>query len=393
MRLPLLLMLPVIIISVLIDWLIWRFLANSRYKYPWAYIHRGVSIALIGIIACVTVSPVKEVSGGLLAAISWYLYAFLSIYIGKMLYVLMHLLSLIPRLFKHNPWTWLSKTGIVLGVIAFGMMWWGVFNRTILQVTHVTVTVPQLPDGLQGMKIVQISDLHVGSWGNDTTYISNLVDTVNSLHPDLIVFTGDIVNRRSDELLPHASVLARLSAPLGVYSIMGNHDYGDYSEWPDMKAKQANRQMLLDLQKDMGWKMLNNAHDLIYHNGDTLCLIGVENVGDPPFHTYGNIDAAYPNLNDGRFKVLLSHNPAHWHKDIQNNPKINIPLTLSGHTHAMQIELGGVSPAALRYKEWGGLYADSTATHNLYVNIGAGTVGIPARIGANPEITLITLKK
>ena len=139
--------------------------------------------------------------------------------------------------------------------------------------------------------------------------------------------------------------------------------------------------------------MLNNNNEFLHSGAESLALIGVENIGDPPFHVYGNLDEAYPgDLADPAFKILLSHNPAHWENDIRNAPDKNIALTLSGHTHAMQMELFGLSPAALRYRDWGGLYADEDSTHMLYVNIGIGEVGIPARIGATPEVTLFTLK-
>jgi hypothetical protein len=206
------------------------------------------------------------------------------------------------------------------------------------------------------------------------------------------VFTGDIVNRRTDEIYPFVDTFAKLHAPYGVYSILGNHDYGDYSDWQSDEAKQANLQELIDIENGMGWQMLNNATAMIHCGADSIALIGVENVGDPPFHTYGDLDAAYPTLDDGVTKILLSHNPAHWVTDICDAPDKNIALTLSGHTHAMQIAFGRISPAVFRYRTWGGRYDDSGNNNMLYVNIGVGTVGFPARIGATPEITLFTLK-
>lgn len=177
--------------------------------------------------------------------------------------------------------------------------------------------------------------------------------------------------------------------------MLGNHDYGDYMDWPDARAKEENLDLLKALQARMGWKMLNNATDTLRSAaGDSVMLIGVENVGDPPFRTYGDLDAAYPgDLVDPNVKILLSHNPAHWTDDIQDAPDKNIALTLSGHTHAMQIRVLGMSPSRFRYPTWGGLYADSDNAHKLYVNIGLGEVAFPARIGATPEITLITLRR
>jgi predicted MPP superfamily phosphohydrolase len=218
-----------------------------------------------------------------------------------------------------------------------------------------------------------------------------VLDSLRQLSPDLIVFTGDIVNRRTDELHPFVETLSNISAPYGVYSILGNHDYGDYCDWPSDEAKRQNLDELISLENQMGWKMLNNETAFIHLAADSIALIGVENVGDPPFHTYGDLDKAYPTLDDGVTKILLSHNPAHWVDDICDAPDKNIALTLSGHTHAMQMAFGRISPAIFRYKTWGGLYNDND-NHSLYVNIGIGTVGFPARIGATPEITLFTLK-
>jgi hypothetical protein len=240
--------------------------------------------------------------------------------------------------------------------------------------------------------VVHISDLHLGTYGNDTTYISTIVNKVNSLKADVILFTGDIVNRNSNELKPFVSTLSRLKAKDGVYSILGNHDYGDYEDWKSEAEKAANFQALKDMQAEMGWTMLNNQSTAITRGNDSITIIGVENIGDPPFHIYGDMSKAYSDISDKQYKILLTHNPAHWTSDIENQKESNIALTLSGHTHAMQMEFFGISPARFRYRTWGGLYNDNY-NHPLYVNIGIGTVGFPARIGATPEITLITLKQ
>ena len=189
------------------------------------------------------------------------------------------------------------------------------------------------------------------------------------------------------------TALSELQARDGVYAILGNHDYGDYSDWATDDAKEADRRHLRDAIGNMGWRLLLNETEMIRRDGDSIAVIGVENIGDPPFHVYGSLAKAYPDVSDNVSKILLTHNPAHWTDSIADNPDINIPLTLSGHTHAMQMEVGGFSPAVFRYPTWGGLYADKDKKHNLYVNIGIGTVGFPARIGATPEITVITLKK
>ena len=283
---------------------------------------------------------------------------------------------------------------VMWAVVAFVAMWWGaLINRFNIDVKEVDIPTSDLPKGFDGYRIVQISDFHTGTYGNDTTFVAKVVDTINSLDADLVVFTGDIVNSRSSELAPHVKPLSRLKAKDGVFSIMGNHDYGDYADWPSKAAKDSSIQYLKDLQSSMGWRMLNNSSVKIFHGGDSIAVIGVENIGDHPFPIYGSLTKAYPTPEDSVFKVLLSHNPAHWNDSISGNSRINIPLTLSGHTHAMQMEIAGVSPAVWRYSTWGGLYADADSVHRMYVNIGVGTVGFPSRIGANPEITVLKLIK
>ena len=265
-------------------------------------------------------------------------------------------------------------------------------TRNSIKVNEVAVSFPELPLQFNGYRIVQISDMHVGSFGNDTTFVSKVVNTINDLHPDLILFTGDIVNRESDELIPFVNTLSRLNAPDGVISVLGNHDYGDYKKWSSEKAKTDNLSLMRSLQNDMGWTLLDNDYRLIFNSDDSIAVIGVENWGEPPFSRYGDLKKAYPNLNDSVFKILLTHNPSHWLAEV--TPSTNINLSLSGHTHAMQImfDLGKhkFSPAKWKYDQWGGLYDNNG--QKLYVNIGLGEVGIPARFGATPEITLITLK-
>lgn len=314
-------------------------------------------------------------------------------------------------------WAWICNTkekshyfqwfGVVLGLCVGAMMWIGVgYTRHKIMVTREEMVSSRLPSSFDGYKIVQLSDLHVGTWGNDTTFVHNLVDSVNSLSPDLIVFTGDLVNRQSDELKPFMETLSRLKAKDGVYSIFGNHDYGDYLDWESPAQKEDNLIRLKDFQKQMSWIMLNNESVYLHKDQDSILLIGVENWGDPPFTKYGDIVKSVANtpkgksvLNDSTYKVLLTHNPEHWNQEVSE--ETNIDLTLAGHTHAMQgmLKLGDWkwSPAKYRYEQWGGRFNKQNKRGEpteLYVNIGSGSVGMPARfLSAFPEITLITLKK
>lgn len=287
--------------------------------------------------------------------------------------------------------TWVA---VAAGLSLFAAIWYGALvNRFHTDVKRVEVAVKGLPDSFDGYTIAQISDLHTGTYGNDTSFVAKLTERTNALGADVVVFTGDIVNRRSDELKPHMAPLSRMNAPHGIFAILGNHDYGDYYDWPSPEAKAANMEELYREYKQMGWRLLRNETVFLHRGSDSIALIGVENIGDPPFPIYGSLEKAYPAGSDGLTKILLSHNPAHWHNDLaQGRTPNDIDLTLAGHTHAMQIELLGLSPAVFRYPEWGGLYNDGRDRW-LYVNIGAGTVGLPMRIGATPEITLITLKK
>lgn len=392
MRLPLVPILILLLFNLLIDFYLWRRLKQSCSKPFWPKA-QAVTAVIFNIVLIVIICLPKRSGGDAgFDRIMWALYAYMSIYVPKLIFVLFDLVASLPKIWKRKRSKLLTGIGMSLAVITFAAMWWGaLFNRYNIDVRHVDVEIEGLPTSFDGYTIAQISDLHVGSYGNDTTYLSKVVENVNALSPDMIAFTGDIVNRRSSELYPFVNTLKNFHAPDGVYSILGNHDYGDYYTWPSPAEKQANMKELLDMQHKMGWKMLNNASDFVYRGNDSIAIIGVENVGDPPFHTYGDLDAAYPDLEDPNVKILLSHNPAHWDNDIKDSPDKNIALTLSGHTHAMQMSAFGLSPAAFRYPTWGGLYGDDDK-HQLYVNIGIGEVAIPARIGATPEITLITLR-
>lgn len=391
MRLPLLALSIFFVVNLLIDFYILRLLYSEVRNRIWGKMQfwSGLVFAVgLIVMAC---WPLKSTTDGTIRTMMWILYVYISTYIPKYIFVLFDIISRIPLIWDKRPLKAVSITGVVLAVIIFLSFWWGaLINRYNLDVREVDVNIENLPAKFEGFKIVQISDMHLGTYGNDTTFVAKIVDRINSLEPDMIVFTGDIVNRHTGELVPFVRTLSRLTAPYGVYSILGNHDYGDYYEWDSEADKIANNREMEQLQAKMGWHLLKNQHDMIRIDVDSIALIGVENVGDPPFHTYGDLSAAYPDVNDNVVKLMLSHNPAHWHLDIANSNH-NIALTLSGHTHAMQMTILGFSPASMRYDEWGGLYSDASGRHQIYVNIGTGTVGFPARIGATPEITLITL--
>ena len=296
---------------------------------------------------------------------------------------------LVHTLLKRCPTRPFTLVGIVLALYSFGCIAYGsFFGITRFEVKEVEYSSPRLPDGFDGYRIVQLSDIHIGSWQGRQKSIQKLVDMANGQKADLIVFTGDLVNQQSHELDAFAPILSQLHAPDGVYSILGNHDYGTYYRWKSPKEESANLDYLLRQEGAMGWTMLNNDHAIVRHNGDSIALIGVENDGEPPFSQFADLPKAIRGT-DGMFKILLSHNPTHWRREVL--PRSDIDLMLAGHTHAMQGIFFGHSLAELMYPEWRGMYTEGG--RSLYVNIGIGYVGLPFRFGAWPEITVITLKK
>lgn len=427
MRLPLPAIIALFALSILADLYIWKDIRQGKSKNRWGWSNAyAISSFLLWIFLAVIVAmPRRSLDGGVYA-VMWMLTVYLSIYVPKALYCIFSLLGRIPCIFGAKRWKWLNYVGVATALFGFGTIWHGIaYTRTHTQTVELTLESNKLPASFDGYRIVQISDLHLGTWGTETAFLLDFTEKINSLKPDLIVFTGDIVNQKTDELKPFEKILGQLKAKDGVYSILGNHDYGDYVDWPSAEAKSANLERLKKIQKDAGWKMLNNEHDYIYRTSggrkDSIALIGVENWGEPPFGQYGDLLKAYPvdtkhNLRDNNFKILLTHNPEHWVREVRK--RSNIDLSLSGHTHAMQASFDILgkrySPAAFRYQTWGGFYTENGIGEiedfgnpdlseglvrrldnpSLYVNIGAGEVAMPFRVGtSNPEITVITLKK
>lgn len=394
MRLPLIGMLLLTMANIGVDTYIY-IICRKRFKSTApAKIQLFSALALYALLIVIACLPYRSGSESVLGTVMWLLFFYISVYIPKYIFVISDLIASAPLIFGRKRLRWCTVFGLFAAVVVFITVWWGALvNRFRIDVKEITVECANLPDAFDGYRIVQFSDLHVGTYGSDTTFVSKVVNRINSLNPDLVVFTGDIVNRRTDEIWPFVSVLSNLEAPDGVLSILGNHDYGDYSDWPSAAAKAKNMADMHTAQHMMGWNLLLNEHTFIHRGNDSIAVIGVENIGDPPFHSYGSMAKAYEDVADSNAKILLTHNPAHWVDSVSNGRNVNIDLTLSGHTHAMQIEIFGVSPAVFRYRTWGGLYISETdGSRQLYVNIGLGTVGIPMRLGATPEITVITLK-
>ena len=394
MRASLVLMLCLLVFNTAIDWYIMRQIKHRCRKHTglWMRLELYSAVIITMMLVGAIIVPADQGSNQWLLAKMWLLFGYLSVYVPKFLGVLFDLLASIPVLFGHRRIKALTVAGIIVGATSLAAMWWGALaGRMMIDRNNIDIYVTDLPEAFDGYRIVQFSDLHTGTFNTDTTFVSRLVDQINATRPDAIFFTGDIVNRESSEITPFITTLRRLKANDGVYAILGNH--GDYIEWPSAEAKQENMQKLVDAYRQAGARLLPNETAWLHRHNDSIAVIGVENIGEPPFPVYGSLTRAYPHLGDNTTKILLTHNPMHWVDSIAGNNAVNVPLTLSGHTHAMQIKIAGMSPSALRYPTWGGLYADAHERHQLYVNIGCGTIGFPMRLGATPEITVITLRR
>lgn len=383
-----------LILNVLVDLYIARAIKQRTKRRGVLQAFYGVCGTSFVLLVLMMVMPLKGAPDDLFITFTWTLLAFMALLLPRYLFTIVDLIARIPQLFHRKRLRAVSIAGCVVAAASFVMILWGAFvTRYSLQVKEVTVEIKDLPEAFDGYRIVQISDMHVGSYGTDDSFVRKLVEKVNSLDADLIVFTGDMVNRHSDEIRPFIDALSGFSAPDGQLAILGNHDYADYFYPNDNRAKENDRARLINFYSMTAFDLVLDDYRTIYRDNDSIIVIGVENIGREPFPVYGNLESAYPDLSDSTTKILLSHDPYNWHNDIADHADKNIALTLSGHTHAMQTRLLGWSPAALIYPEWAGLYSDKSGRSRLYVNIGTGTVGTPMRIGATPEITVLTLRR
>lgn len=274
---------------------------------------------------------------------------------------------------------------------ALGVMGWFAFGFIEgwkrLELKHITFTSPDLPPYFDGYRLVQITDFHLGSFPPGNDFVQKVVDATNNEEPDMILFTGDLVNNQASEVEPYLDTLGQLHASDGIYSIWGNHDYCEYGNNHSIGALKRNRRMLYGYQESLGWHQLMNEHHVVSHGMASIAVIGVENPGQPPFTNRSNLKKAMKGLNPDMFKILLSHDPHHWRREVVGK---KIQLTLAGHTHAGQLKIGKWTPALMAFKEWGGAYR--IGEQMLYVSSGIGG-SFPFRLGAWPELTVITLKR
>lgn len=333
----------------------------------------------------------------------------LFLFIGFILYWLL-------RIFLAKPEARLASycfMGIFALLIAVCSWWGSTHTRLQVNVKQIEVLSPRLPELFDGFRIAQISDMHLASFEREEgqVFLTRLVDAIATQQPDVIVFTGDLVTLRSAEVLPFREQIERLShipstdgqGFIPVYSVLGNHDYAEYIRTFSDQRRKQDVDSLIMLQQAAGWKMLLNESTVLSRqcsdsSEQRITLMGVENIGEPPFSTYGDLDKAFSKIggissNDSTFIVLLSHNPTHWRNEVL--PRTHIDLMLAGHTHAMQLVIGNWSPSKWKYPEFMGLYKENTALgpQYLYVNTGIGCVGPSVRIGIAPEVTILTLRR
>lgn len=333
---------------------------------------------------------------------------FLLFYVPKLFFIFFMFLYDIKKVFvrKKNHGTnrtrgtrikridFLKKVGLVASIIPVYPIIQGMtVGRFRFKVYRESINFKKLPDVFDGYRIVQISDIHLGSLYGNEKEIQKAIEIINGLNADLVLFTGDLVNNFSEELIGWENILNKIKSKEGKYSVLGNHDYGDYYRWNSKREQLEDHKKLIEFHKNIGFRLLLNEHETIKKNNDKLVIAGVENWGLPPFRQSGDLNKALKGVKSNDFTILMSHDPTHWDEQVKNNTQVD--LTLSGHTHGMQfgVKLGNKqwSPASWKYPKWAGLYSENNQF--LYVNRGLGYIGMPARIGMDPEITLIELRK
>jgi len=333
----------------------------------------------------------------------------LILYLGKVLAIPVLLIDDVIRLMRYlqhaageqslpldnSRSRFLVRTASILGALPIFTLSYGMLrNPYRYTLFRKTIDIPRLPANLAGLKIVQISDIHSGSFTFKEP-VKRAVEMINAQKPDLVLFTGDIVNERSDEMLDYTDVFDKIEAKHGVYAVLGNHDYGDYAHWNNEEEKAENMQQLRDIHRRMGWILLENEHEILNIRGEQVAILGVENYSVyPRFPKLGDLSATYAGTEVAPLKILLSHDPSYWDAEVVPQFK-DVQLTLSGHTHGMQfgVEIPGFikwSPIRFMYRQWAGLY--QRGDQFLYVNRGLGFLGYPGRVGILPEITVLELQ-
>lgn len=405
------------LLLLLIDWYFYQAIstilrgATTARKNMIFYLYTGFTVLSFLIVLTPTLIPLTELP----KFFKVYVFAFVAIVffskiIGSVFLLIDDLIRLIrwigsfmvkaPHMnaVSENPHsisrlTFLNYVALGMAALPFAGFLYGMMKGAFdYKIHRVKVTLPNLPAEFNGLKIVQISDIHSGSFVS-TAPLEQAVKIIMQEQADIIFFTGDLVNNEATEMKPFMQVLNKLKAPLGVYSTLGNHDYGDYITWENEEAKKKNLADLKEIHGQLGWRLMMNEHVALTKGDASIALLGVENWGgNLNFPKYGNLKKAHAGTENYPVKLLLSHDPSHWEKQIKHEYK-DIDITFSGHTHGFQIgvEIPGLkwSPSKYFYKEWAGLYKDGN--QHIYVNRGLGFLGYPGRVGILPEITVMEL--
>ena len=403
-----------ILVFILMDVYVYFALRKSinKSKYPKIYTYLyffSVFIAYVGLYFLYSIFTLKPLEASLIPNL--FVGFFFSFFLFKLIFIVFILFEDLIRFMEilfsalrnlisskakkieaPGRRKFIRQSGLIVAGIPFTSMIYGVIKgRYDFKVSQVKLPFKNLPKAFDGFKIVQISDIHTGSFDSQEA-INKGIDIINEQNADVILFTGDLVNNDSRELIPFIDDFKRLQSKNGVYSILGNHDYGDYKQWDSASDKEKNMDLLFDYQKQMNFQLLNNENVTITKNGESIGIIGVENWGNPPFPQRGDLDEALKGVENLPFKILMSHDPTHFTKKVVPH-KTHFDLTLAGHTHGMQfgIDIPGFkwSPIEYIYPQWAGLYEE--AKQYLYVNRGFGFLGFPGRAGIRPEITVIEL--
>lgn len=375
-------------ITTLIDW---PLLKKGIHILFWTFTTGLISSIIVLKLTLDNINPMRKHQ-----LISRFYGLTVSSFIPKLIFVIIITILYFTNSFlsKNESLILVPIIGLLSGFLPFFVILYGIFKAVYrFKIYHETLYFQHLPKSFNGLKIVQISDIHLGSFNYKYSKLKEAVEKINLLKPDYIVITGDLVNNYAWELRGWDKIFGKLEAKNGKYAILGNHDYGDYSDWKSHKAKRLNFLAIQKFYKDIKFKLLLNEAEIISQQNEQIAIIGVENWGNPPFKQYGNLTKAISNLDAIPFKILLSHDPTHWTEEVIDKTDIN--LTLSGHTHGMQAAFRYKnfqwSPIKYKFKHWAGLY--NHKEQFLYVNRGLGWLGFPARIGMRPEITLIEIKK
>jgi predicted MPP superfamily phosphohydrolase len=399
-------LLPILIFATVFFLLNWYVLGGLQTILPQGYLPVIFWIVIVMVSAALVFAIQGIEKRGMGAFFKFATHAFLMLFVSEIMFVLVLVLGDLYRLsvglihylnqhaFKlparNNYWIFFGLTLFVLSVLLF--LYGIVKGKYAYRVIKHTLYFKDLPKAFDGFTITQISDVHAGSFTNPRA-VQKGIDLIKEQQSDLFVFTGDLVNNKAEEMKPWINHFSQIKAPFGQFSVLGNHDYGDYVKWQSDADKRANLQQLKIYHAELGFRLLLDEHVELYKGDDKIILAGIENWG-LGFGERGDLQKALQGTAQNDFKVLLSHDPSHWEAQVKNNP-IKIHLTLAGHTHGMQfgIEAFGIkwSPVKLRYKHWAGIKEELGRALN--VNRGFGFIGFSGRVGIWPEITVIELKK